>query len=79
MNNKIFVPEKLRDAIDKHDWTVTRFCLELGIKLNEPISQARVYNWLRAENKPDKPMVLAFAKLLGEPISYFYEEKEVSQ
>lgn len=76
MNNKVFVPDRLRDAIDKHSWSVTRFCFELGNKLNEPISQSRVYNWIRAENTPDKAMVLVFAKLLDEPIGYFYEKIE---
>lgn len=74
MNNKIFVPERLKAAIGKRDWTVTHFCFELGIKLNAPISQSRVYNWLKGENKPDKAMVLVFAKLFEEPISYFYKD-----
>ena len=76
MNNKIFVPDRLKEAIEKRGWSVTRFCVELSNKLNQPISQSRTYNWLRGENTPEKIMVLAFAKLLEEPAGYFYEEKQ---
>lgn len=75
MNNKIFVPDRLKKAMGERGWTVTHFCFELGLKLNDPISQSRVYNWLRGENAPDKAMVLVFAKLLEEPMSYFYKDE----
>lgn len=68
---KKFSGTRLRKARERKDWSVSDFHYELA-KQGFRVSLQAIRYWEKGERAPSSNYVMAFAKILGKDVKYFF-------